>query len=176
MNASAVPTPRRSANAARGNRERRSPLDRLCRRARSLTNFFRFQLDRRSNNCRAFDPIVRSEFEEEREIEAAGSAVIDILDASLIAHPCGLIRASNRFCCRSVASCSSRRASHSACSRERAFIQIAYVRLGVALDSFARASKVSLYLTLNCLRLVRRRVGQVLAAAVEKWRRSDVEN
>jgi hypothetical protein len=36
--------------------------------------------------------------------------------------------------------------------------------------------KVSMYLTLNCLRLVRRRVGQLLVAAVEKRRHSDVEN
>jgi hypothetical protein len=35
------------------------------------------------------DPIIRGELEEERAIQAARSAVIDVLDASLIAHPCG---------------------------------------------------------------------------------------
>src|ERR1700693_1603155 len=35
------------------------------------------------------DPIIGCELEEERAIQAARSAVIDVLDASLIAHPCG---------------------------------------------------------------------------------------
>ena len=60
------------------------------------------------------DPVAAGQLQEQRAVEAAGGAVVDILDAATWRSLAVLARLSKRFCWRSVLSRSSRRPSHSA--------------------------------------------------------------